>query len=171
MLPFVDKTPNTMANVSMKKKWLICLGVLNLVAILFAAANLLTDFAILAPKRLAYEVGDLKSVKNAIFQAESGGIEMMRRYALAAAVTLTIVMLINFVTFDFESRPCIKSVTLDGHAFRFIFNLSKSFCLLGKNRNRFPIYSSNIPRCLFDAHEAFARMAITEICNRHSDFS
>ena len=100
----MDKTPNTMANVSMKKKWLICLGVLNLVAILFAAANLLTDFAILAPKRLAYEVGDLKSVKNAIFQAESGGIEMMRRYALAAAVTLTIVMLINFVTLCLNSR-------------------------------------------------------------------
>lgn len=81
----------------MKWKWIVCIAVLNFAAIFIAASSLLVDFAILAPKRLQYDIGNSESVRRAIFQAESQGIEMMRGSALVGGATLALVMLLNFL--------------------------------------------------------------------------
>ncbi len=80
----------------MNWKWLVVLGAINFGAVLQGIASLMVDFAILAPERLKFEVANTESVKRAIFQAESGGIEAMRSSAFVGAGTLAAVMILNF---------------------------------------------------------------------------
>lgn len=69
----------------------------------------MVDFAILAPTKLQYEVGNADSVKAAIFKAQSQGIEMMRSSALNGGVVLAIVMLLNFVALCFLAKVFKKN--------------------------------------------------------------
>lgn len=92
----------------MKRKWLIGIGVVNFLALLFATASFMVDFAILTPAQLQYDIGNAESVKAAIFQAQSQGIEMMRSSALSGGATLALIMLLNFIAlcvFRFRSDP------------------------------------------------------------------
>lgn len=73
------------------------LGTLNALALLSAVGSFMVDFAILAPAQLYFDIGNVESVKAAIFQAQSQGIEMMRRSAFAGGAGLSVVMILNFV--------------------------------------------------------------------------
>lgn len=105
---------NNTLDPSRNGNWLVPIGILNVLILLFAVGNLMVDFAILAPDRLQYEIGNLESVKGAIFQSQVQGIEMMRRSALVSCSTLAAGILLNFGALCWFRLKAVKlNMTLD----------------------------------------------------------
>ena len=97
----------------MKRKWLVSLVTLNICVLFFATGYLMVDFAILTPERLHFEVGNVESIKAAIFEAQTQGVEMMRRSALTSGAALATTMLLNLIVL------CSKCFKEDGQARNF----------------------------------------------------